>query len=252
MGVVRTETSKEIMDSKFGYEKPTYYAIIPASVRYDENLNANEKLMYGELTCLSNKLGYCYASNSYFSNLYKVTPQAVSKWIKHLESLGYIKCQYEYNGLEIKQRRITICTQVSTIDVVSTENNRGINLELNGYQPTVKDNITSNNNTSNNNIYPAEEKPKKTRKPFTTSYEQVLNVCIKNGFKGMNNTEGELAEWFCKVALNEDGTVCYKGNVIKSYIGLVSILRSIDVSGKSYSKATPSKRSVSTINEGCF
>ena len=103
-----------------------------------------------------------------------------------------------------------------------------------------------------NNIYPAEEKPKRTRKPFTTTYEQVLNVCIKNGFKGMNNTEGELAEWFCKVALNEDGTVCYKGNVIKSYIGLVSILRSIDVSGKSYSKTTPSKRVRSTVNEGCF
>jgi hypothetical protein len=103
-----------------------------------------------------------------------------------------------------------------------------------------------------NNIYPAEEKPKRTRKPFTTTYEQVLNVCIKNGFKGMNSTEGELADWFCKVALNEDGTVCYKGNVIKSYIGLVSILRSIDVSGKSYSKGTPSKRVRSTVNEGCF
>jgi hypothetical protein len=105
---------------------------------------------------------------------------------------------------------------------------------------------------NNTNIYTAEEKPKRTRKPFTTTFEQVLAICIKNGFKGMNNTEGELAEWFCKVALNEDGTVCYKGNVIKSYIGLVSILRSIDVSGKSYSKSTPSKRVRSTVNEGCF
>lgn len=105
---------------------------------------------------------------------------------------------------------------------------------------------------NNTNIYTAKEKPKKTRKPFTTTFEQVLSICIKNGFKGMNNTEGELAEWFCKVALNEDGTVCYKGNVIKSYIGLVSILRSIDVSGKSYSKTTPSRGGVSTINEGCF
>ena len=103
-----------------------------------------------------------------------------------------------------------------------------------------------------NNIYPAEEKPKRTRKPFTTTYEQILAICIKNGFKGMNDAEGGLAEWFCKVALNEDGTVCYKGNVIKSYIGLVSILRSIDVSGKSYSKTTPSKRVRSTVNEGCF
>lgn len=105
---------------------------------------------------------------------------------------------------------------------------------------------------NNTNIYTAEEKPKRTRKPFTTSYEQILNVCIKNGFKGMNDAEGEMAEWFCKVALNEDGTVCYKGNVIKSYIGLVSILRSIDVSGKSYSKSTPSKRIKPIVNEGCF
>lgn len=105
---------------------------------------------------------------------------------------------------------------------------------------------------NNTNIYTAEEKPKRTRKPFTTTYEQVLNICVKNGFKGMNNAEGELADWFCKVALNEDGSVCYKGNVIKSYIGLVSILRSIDTNGKSFSKSTPSRRVKSTVNEGCF
>ena len=106
---------------------------------------------------------------------------------------------------------------------------------------------------NNTNIYTVtEEKPKKTRKHFTTNYEQVLNICIKNSFKGMNNTEGEMAEWFCKVALNEDGTVCYKGNNIKSYIGLVSMLRSIDANGKSYSKAKTSRKSISTLNEGCF
>ena len=105
---------------------------------------------------------------------------------------------------------------------------------------------------NNTNIYTAEEKPKRTRKPFTTTYEQVLNICIKNGFKGMNDAESKLADWFCKVALNEDGSVCYKGNVIKSYIGLVSILRSIDTNGKSFSKSTPSRRVKSTVNEGCF
>ncbi len=105
---------------------------------------------------------------------------------------------------------------------------------------------------NNTNIYTAEEKPKKTRKPFTTTYEQVLGICVKNGFKGMNNTEGEMAEWFCKVALNEDGTVVYKGNVIRSYISLVSVLRSVDVSGKRYASVKNTKPSHSTVNESYF
>lgn len=105
---------------------------------------------------------------------------------------------------------------------------------------------------SNTNIYTAEEKPKRTRKPFTSCYEQILSICIKNGFKGMNNTEGELAEWFCKVALNEDGTLNYKGHSVKNYPGLVSLLRSIHVSGQSYSKTKPTKATHSTVNESYF
>lgn len=229
-------------------EKPSYYAIIPSVVRYDEKLSASEKLMYGELTCLTNKLGYCYASNSYFAKLYGKDASTISRWVKNLEDCGYITINYEREGKQIV-RRIIKMIDMST--GVLQKCNEGIEFLQEGYCKNRKENITSNNNTSNNNIYPT-EKPKRTRKPFTTTYEQVLNVCIKNGFKGMNNAEGELAEWFCKVALNEDGTVCYKGNVIKSYIGLVSILRSIDVSGKSYSKTTPSKRVRSTVNEGCF
>ena len=35
--------------------KPNYYAIIPANIRYDNSLKAIEKLMYGEITVLTNK-----------------------------------------------------------------------------------------------------------------------------------------------------------------------------------------------------
>ena len=105
---------------------------------------------------------------------------------------------------------------------------------------------------SNTNSCVEEEKPKKKRKPFTTTEEQVINLCIENGYKGMNSTEGELATWFCEVALNDDGTVVYKGRAITSYIGLKSILRSIDVSGKKFATSKPKRSVRSTANEGYF
>ena len=51
-------------------ETPNYYAIIPSNVRYSD-LKPNAKLLYGEITALSNKHGFCFASNKYFANLYK-------------------------------------------------------------------------------------------------------------------------------------------------------------------------------------
>ena len=46
-----------------------YYAIIPSTVRYDPDLKPSEKLLYGEITSLTNKMGYCFATNKYFADL---------------------------------------------------------------------------------------------------------------------------------------------------------------------------------------
>ena len=67
------------------------YAIIPSNIRYDEKLNSSEKLLYGEISALTNKYGYCNAQNKYFAELYKVTITSVSRWISHLQELEYIK-----------------------------------------------------------------------------------------------------------------------------------------------------------------
>jgi len=72
-------------------DKPNYYANITADVRYDKSLCANAKLLYAEITALTNKEGYCWASNGYFAELYEVDKRSVLRWIKSLSEAGYIE-----------------------------------------------------------------------------------------------------------------------------------------------------------------
>lgn len=84
-----------------------YYAIIPATVLFNEELKANEKLLYAIITVLSNKEGYCFASNSYLANLLKVQPHTISKWVSHLKEKGFVCLDIIKNEKgEIIQRRI--------------------------------------------------------------------------------------------------------------------------------------------------
>lgn len=122
-------------------ENPNYYAVIPAKVRYDKNLRANEKLLYGEITALASKDGECWASNSYFSELYGVVPSAISKWIKDLEEHGYISIEYvrKENSKEIDRRVIKLVEVVTFVNTGSHKCRRG-------YSQMKKENNTSINN----------------------------------------------------------------------------------------------------------
>ena len=85
----------------------SYYAIIPANIRYDDELPPNAKLLYGEITALCNEKGYCWASNSYFAELYNVTNKSVSNWLSTLESKGYIEREVTRDeNKTIKHRKI--------------------------------------------------------------------------------------------------------------------------------------------------
>ena len=91
-------------------EKPSYYAILTADVRYHKDLTPNAKLLYAEITALENMNGRCFANNKYFADLYGVSKTSVSKWIRQLESFNCIKTVYIYKegSIEIDKRYITI------------------------------------------------------------------------------------------------------------------------------------------------
>lgn len=91
-------------------ERPSYFSILTADVRYDDRLKANEKIMFSEITALSNKHGYCSASNTYFADLYKVEKNTVSLWINNLKKYGYISVILEYkeNTKQVVKRKIYV------------------------------------------------------------------------------------------------------------------------------------------------
>ena len=71
--------------------KPSYYAVIPANVRYDSSISPNAKLLFGEITSLCNQKGYCWATNDYFSSLYGVSDRTIRTLLKQLQDKNYIK-----------------------------------------------------------------------------------------------------------------------------------------------------------------
>ena len=118
--------------------KGSYYAIIPATVRYSNELKANEKLLYGEITSLSNKNGYCYAQNRYFANLYNVSIETVSRWLSHLQKLGFIRLEVKRN-----ENKEVIARYIYIVDTPSPQKNQYPYPQK--YQEPIDENVKENN-----------------------------------------------------------------------------------------------------------
>ena len=125
-------------------EKPSYYAIIPAEVRYDHRLKANEKLLYGEVTALCSSSGECWASNKFFAELYDVHITNVSRWVNSLVDKGYLESQLVYKeGTKEIEKRILRLSSVSKN--VKTPHSKNV-------KTSISKNAKENNTSINNNI----------------------------------------------------------------------------------------------------
>jgi hypothetical protein len=132
-------------------DAPNFYAIIPASVRYDEKLMPNAKLLYGEISAMTSKEGYCWAENSYFAELYEVSIWTISRWISQLEKQGHIKTIL--NKIQGNKRKIFI--EVSSFDLLTknaipiTEKRKRVltksAIAIDGKRTSIYENNTMNN-----------------------------------------------------------------------------------------------------------
>lgn len=141
-------------------ERPSYYAIIPAPVRYDERLTPNAKLLYGEISALIGAEGYCYASNGYFADVYKFSERTVTSLIANLKENGYIAVQL------VKDKSGKVCERKIWLSSSVTD---GQPVEEIFYTPRKYfregiENIFQYTNTSNTNKENIKEKSPKKKK----------------------------------------------------------------------------------------
>lgn len=166
-------------------ENPSYYAILPAKVRYDKDLTANAKLLYSEITSLCNDKGVCWARNEYFADLYDVSKETISRWISQLNKKKYIniKMFYKKGSKEIDKRIISIrqypidenvntyCQKNQSNDVLTKTSIPYPQKNQEGIDKIVKENITSINNKEEE-----ERNFQKELKDVTEFYENNITL----------------------------------------------------------------------------
>lgn len=188
-------------------ERPNYYAIIPASVRYDKKLPGKAALLYGEITALCNKKGYCWASDSYFADLYGVAKSTIQTWLKALEINGHISRDviYKEGTREIEHRyiRISVGGIPKNQSTPTPKNQRDNNTSIN----------TTVNNTKNKKHSAADATQSvQLEKEFNVVWKQYPNK------KGKAQAFNHYKAWRKKAKTNTNDYLIEKLNVYKKYI----------------------------------
>lgn len=101
-------------------DKPNYYAILTAEVRYNPKLSPFCKLIFAEITALSNKEGFCWATNGWFAKQYEVTEMTVIRAINRLIEHGYIQREIKEINTNNSKRILRI---VSTKMIIPSNKN---------------------------------------------------------------------------------------------------------------------------------
>lgn len=180
-------------EQDFTHEQPNYYAILTAEVRYDNRLSANAKLLYAEITALSNSTGYCWANDSYFSGLYDVSERSVKNWISQLEKYGYLVRNMVKNpGNNSVEKRVLIIKNSDAEKVVKKTSPRGEN----NFQTWGKNfpkggekNFTHNITSTNTKLNTKREREITSQADATLSLEIIVELVEKNN---LNHTNPEL------------------------------------------------------------
>lgn len=122
------------------------YAIVPSYIYKTKELTSEEKLIAERITALCKKEGYSWVSNKILADMYGIKEDTVSKHIKSLKEIGFIKCEYSKDINGKSRRTIHLTDDVWAKETVIDSIN---NQKENGY---ISGHNNKYNNKKNNNI----------------------------------------------------------------------------------------------------
>lgn len=205
--------------------RPGYYAIIPADVRYDDGIPPNAKLLYGEISALIGKDGFCYASNAYFMKLYGFSDPTISRLISQLEKAGYIKRELEKDKSgQVVRRKLFLSVSAPEI------------------QPPIKNDTTlpskiigggiKNDGETNKSITRKEKDKKEKPEPLT---DEELRTVVVSGINGLAQdgwnaaVKNDLFKWV--MALYDPNRTVRKSHPVRSELSVKGTFRKLSQYG---------------------
>lgn len=92
-------------------------------LKSDKRVIKTARFLYNDLIKLSNKKGYCYATNRYLSEEFGVHPDTISHWLTSLERANYIERKevHDHRTRQVIERRIYIVKPNDMNEEVSTD-----------------------------------------------------------------------------------------------------------------------------------
>jgi hypothetical protein len=200
-------------------DHPNYYGILPAKVRYCEALPPLAKVLFSEITALSNQWGYCTATNGYFADLYaSINPKTgerkpkgqstIRRLVSKLQDEGFIKVQVDRISGKGTYRKIYPIVDLLGVAQKLTGDGSKI-----GYQ---KNNTSNNKEESSSNFefiditakkkYYIEDKRQDKNLPFdVVSSSQTLRAFYSEDTKELR---GLLKDCFELDATHEEISEC--------------------------------------------
>lgn len=211
-------------------ERPGYYAIIPADVRYDEQIPANAKLLYGEISALIGAEGYCFASNQYFADVYGCTPVTVARLITKLEEAGYIKREIERDQSgQITRRKLFLSVSAPEIHPLNNFDNTPKQNCGEGINKNVKD-----TDLSITDIKESKKRKNKSSRPEPLTDEQLRTVVVE-AISAIaeptwsRETKNDLYKWV--MALYDPNRTVKKAHPVRSKLSVDGTFRKLKQHG---------------------
>lgn len=166
------------------------YTIIPSWLYKTKQITAENKLIAERIVALCSKDGYTWVSNKKLADTYGLKLETVSRFIKNLEKIGFIRCVYGKDSKKKKYRTIYLNDDILIKQLrVYSLNDQG------DIDHTVKyNNIYNNkyNNINNKEIKPTpswlDEEPKSI--PASKEEQEMMKNWIEEVINDKSRKDG--------------------------------------------------------------